>query len=221
MKIMVIAPHPDDETLGAGGTILRHIDEGQPVTWLLVTKARVEDGFDEALIARRDEVKTRVASAYGFADVIDLELPASGLERCGEKELVDALARAIAKTGAEVIYLPSPSDAHSDHRATFHAAVSATKIFRQPKVKRLLTMEILSETNFGLDPSTLPFRANHYVDISTTLERKLKILELYRSELGEPPFPRSFESVKALARLRGDEAGTMAAEGFMVVKEIR
>lgn len=221
MTVMVIAPHPDDETLGAGGAILRHIDEGQPVTWVIVTKARIEDGFDEDLIHRRDELKKQVCAAYGFRDVIDLEFPASALDRVDDKALVGALGEAIAQTKAETIYLPSSTDAHSDHRIVFQAAISASKVFRQPTVKRILAMEIPSETNFGIDPSTMPFRPNHYVDISSYIDRKLEILELYQSELGAPPFPRSLETVKALARLRGDEAGAMASEGFMLIKEIR
>ena len=221
MTVLVIAPHPDDETLGAGGTLLRTIAEGERVVWMLVTKARTEDGFPASLVEKRDSIIDAVAAAYQFDRVVDLEFPASGLELVPQKDLIGAIGEVVGQEEAATVYIPSSGDAHSDHRIVAASAIGATKIFRKPLVKRILGMEIPSETNFGIDPLTAPFRPNHYVDIGKFLERKIEILGIYNDELAAPPFPRNLETIRAYARLRGDEAGCMAAEAYSLVKEIR
>jgi N-acetylglucosamine malate deacetylase 1 len=116
------------------------------------------------------------------------------------------------------VLLPHRGDVHSDHRVVFDAAAACTKWFRYPSVRRVLAYETLSETDFALPPQDA-FVPNYFVDISGHLEAKIAALRIYESELGQPPFPRSVEAVRALATVRGAASGFHAAEAFQLLRE--
>jgi LmbE family N-acetylglucosaminyl deacetylase len=119
-----------------------------------------------------------------------------------------------------IVYLPFSGDVHSDHRVVFDAAASCTKWFRSPWIKRVLVYETLSETDMSLPLDSNRFAPNVYEDVSAFLKKKIYIMNIYKSEVGDFPFPRSDESMSALAKLRGSQSGFNAAEGFMLLKEI-
>jgi len=221
MSILVVAPHPDDETLGAGGTLLRAIQSGEDVHWLIVTEMREDLGFSARTIERRASEIQDVSAAYGFASTIELCLPATQLDTLPLSHIIDPIGSAIHDVKPDTVYLPFPGDVHSDHRTVFNAAMACTKSFRYPSVRRIVAMEILSETDFGVDPTQSPFRPNLFVDISAVLDQKLEIMNIFSSEMGEPPFPRSEQNIRAQASFRGSQAGVIAAEAFMMLKEIR
>lgn len=215
---LVIAPHPDDETLGVGGTLFWHQHRGEEIHWLVVTK--MDERFDAGRRASRTEELEAVAKAYGFTSVSLLGFPSAQLDHVPNQELVSAIGAVINRAKPDTIFLPFPGDAHTDHAAVFHAAAAATKWFRYPSVKRVLAYETLSETNFGIAPHHATFRPNVFIDISAHIERKLEIMRLYAGEIAAHPFPRSEQAIRALATLRGSEAGCQAAESFMLLKEI-
>lgn len=219
--VLVVAPHPDDESLGCGGTLLRHISEGDSVHWLIVTTMTAKQGFSEDRIAKRRTEINSVASAYGFFDVHRIGLPTTRLDTIAAGDLVSAISNVFQAVRPNTVYLPYRNDAHSDHAAVFDATTSCCKSFRHPSIKRVYAYETLSETEFGLRPDDSGFRPNLFIDISDRLERKIQILNLYAGEMGTFPFPRSEECVRAQAVLRGSQAGAHAAEAFMVLKEIR
>ena len=218
-RVLAIAPHPDDETLGCGGTLLRHKALGGSIHWLIVTAMDPKRFTDEEREHRRSELE-RVAKVYDFDSVVTLGLPTARLETLPMDELVAGIGQAVASIEPDTIYVPFPGDAHTDHRAVYTASAAATKWFRYPSVKRVLACEILSETDFALNPSSLAFCPNSYTDISQWLERKLDIMRMYAGEMGDHPFPRSETSIRALAALRGAQCGASAAEAFMLLKEI-
>ncbi len=217
--VLAIAPHPDDETLGCGGALLRHRAQGDETHWLIVTALTPRLG-DAARISRREREIAAVAEVYGFVSTITLGFETTALDHVPVGDLVASIAETVDRLRAETVYLPHPGDAHSDHRAVFQAGIGATKCFRHPSVKRVLTYETLSETNFGLDPLALSFRPTTYAPIGPWLDRKVEIMKLYEGETGEHPFPRSERAVRAQATLRGSECGAEAAEAFMLIKEI-
>jgi LmbE family N-acetylglucosaminyl deacetylase len=219
--VLVVAPHPDDESLGCGGTLLRHIDEGDSVHWLIVSAMTESQGFSEDRIASRNTEIESVALAYRFAGVHRTGLPTTRLDTLPMSDLVAAIGKVFQTTCPDTVYLPYRNDAHSDHAAVFDAAVACCKNFRHSSVKRVYAYETLSETEFGLRPDDPGFRPNLFVDIGDRLEQKLQFLNLYSGEIGVFPFPRSEECVRAQAILRGSQAGSKAAEAFMVLKEIR
>ena len=219
-KVLVIAPHADDESLGCGGTILRHVSEGDDVYWLLVTGMSQTSGFTDSQVKKRQFEITQVHSHYGFSDRYELNFPPAGLDTIPTSELVAAISKCIKVVEPSIVYTVYRNDAHSDHKMVFDSVMSSTKSFRYPFINRVLVYETISETDFGLKPEDSGFRPNVFKDISVFLEKKLDILDLFESEMGNFPFPRSRKAVSALAHLRGVQSNYEAAEAFMLIKEI-
>jgi LmbE family N-acetylglucosaminyl deacetylase len=136
-------------------------------------------------------------------------------------QLIESVASVVRKIEPDTLYIPYRNDAHSDHAAVFDAAVACTKSFRYPSVQSVYTYETLSETEFGLRTDDPGFRPNRLVDITNWLDQKISIMHMFAGEMAAFPFPRSETCMRAQATLRGSQANVMAAEAFMVLKEIR
>ena len=220
-NILIVAPHADDETLGCGGTILRAIHEGHSVHWLLVTGMSVETGFSPEQIQTRKKEIDKVSKMYGFASVHELMLPPAMLETLPKGNVIVPLLSVVNEIEPDEVYTVFRNDAHSDHEIVYDAVMSATKSFRHPFIKRVLAYETMSETDFGMKPGDSGFRPNVFINISPHLDQKLDILEEFKSEIGEFPFPRSRKALESLAFVRGVQANCNAAEAFMLLKEIQ
>jgi len=220
-RILVIAPHPDDETLGCGGTLLRHQAAGDEIHWLLVTAMHEADGFTPQRITERRAEIEAVHNFYGFTGRHELGLPAARLDELPLGGIVRALGDALRSVKPDTVYMPFSADTHSDHGVVVKAASSALKWFRTPGVNRVLVYETPSETGFNLDPASAAFRPNWYVNITEYLPRKIEAMRQYKSEMGSFPFPRSAETIEALARTRGSLCGHAAAEAFMLAINIQ
>lgn len=218
MRTIVIAPHPDDETLGVGGTLLRRKFEGAATGWLIVTSISSEYGYAAKKVDQRAEEITNVSNLYDFDAVFELQFPTTRLDQVPVGDLVDGIASVFKTFQPNEVFLPHPGDVHTDHGAVFNAAVACTKWFRYPSVNRVLIYETLSETDFSMGTAK-EFRPNVFVDIEPYLESKLTAMSLYSSELGEFPFPRSLKAMRALAALRGAASGFKAAEAFELLRE--
>jgi LmbE family N-acetylglucosaminyl deacetylase len=218
MRTIVIAPHPDDEVLGVGGTLLRRKAEGAAVGWLIVTSISVQSGWTPEKVNQRTDEINRVKELFGFDAVFSLNFPAAQLDRIPISDLVAGISGVFKSFEPEEVFLPHPSDVHTDHRIVFDAVASCTKWFRYPSVRRVLAYETLSESDFGLGANQ-SFRPNVFVDIEPFLREKLRAMDIYASELGVFPFPRSHEAIKALATLRGAASGFRAAEAFELLRE--
>ncbi|KGM27555.1 GlcNAc-PI de-N-acetylase [Photorhabdus luminescens] len=219
-NILIVAPHADDETLGCGGAILRYREEGYNVHWVIITSMSIASGFTPQQIANREEEISLVATTYNFKTVKILGFPPAALETIPRGEIIKRLAEVISSIRPEQIWTAYRNDAHSDHEIVYDCVMSCSKIFRYPYVKRILAYETLSETDFGMKPEDGGFRPNVFIDISAYLERKLTIMGVFKSEIGEFPFPRSEKALRALATLRGVQSGCEGAEGFMLIKEV-
>jgi len=217
--VLVVAPHADDETLGCGGTLLRHRAQGDAVHWVLVTHLCPEAGFSPDQIAARDLEVRAVAERYGFAGVHNFRLPPARLDALPMTDLIEPMAAVFRSVSPQILYLPYRGDIHTDHARVFEAAAACTKWFRYPSIRRVLAYETLSETDFVLDPDVGGFKPNVYSDIGAYLDAKVAVMALYRSEMGDFPFPRSEPALRAQAHLRGAAAGFTAAEAFMLLKE--
>ncbi len=218
--ILAIAPHPDDEMLGCGGTLLRHLAEGDAVYWLIVTAAQEQHDYDLNFIQRRAEQINNVNKATGFNALFQLNFPTTQLDTLPLGDIISALGNTINDLRPDTLYVPYGGDVHSDHGVVFAAAKACSKWFRYPSVRRIYSYETPSETNFSLPPDGPGMPIQRYVDIGAYLEKKLEILSIYEDELGSFPFPRSIKAIRALAQLRGAASGFDAAEGFQVLKEI-
>ncbi len=218
MKTLVIAPHPDDEVLGVGGTLLRRKAEGAELAWLIVTGISTANGWNQEQVERRADEIARVTTMFRFDHVFTLDFPTTKLDRIPVGDLVGAISGVFKAFQPEEVFVPHPSDVHTDHRVVFDAAAACTKWFRYRSVKRVLAYETLSETDFGLG-TELGFRPNVFVDIAPYLEGKLKAMDIYASEMAAFPFPRSHEALRALAEVRGVASGYHAAEAFQLLRE--
>lgn len=219
--VLCIAPHPDDETLGCGGTLLRHVAQGDSVHWLIVTAISETLGFSAARVASRAREIEMVGQAYGLRQIHRAGLPTTRLDALPKADLVGAIGAVIGAVRPNTIYVPYRNDVHSDHAAVFDAAISCSKTFRYPSIRRIYAYETLSETEFGLRPDDPGFRPNLFIETSAWLEQKIAIMRMFDGEMGQFPFPRSEECLRAQAMLRGSQAGVSSAEAFMVLKEIR
>jgi len=219
MNILIIAPHPDDEVLGCGGTIAKHSSRGDDVYLCIVTKAYPPDWPEDEIPRRRQEV-LRANETLGIRKTHFLDFPTVRLDTIPQKELADSISRFVNKVKPEVVYIPHKGDANKDHRLVFEAAMVATRPKPALGIRKVLCYEILSETEWATPSVENAFIPNLYVDISETLETKLKAMSEYRLELKEFPHPRSLEAISALAKVRGATAGVEAAEAFALVREI-
>jgi LmbE family N-acetylglucosaminyl deacetylase len=218
--VAVVAPHPDDETLGCGGALLRHVAEGDAVHWIIFTGISTQLGFSEERVRSRDEEILRVGEAYGFAGTHRLNFPTMQLDRTPMADLVGALGDVVKRLGVHTLYVPYRNDVHSDHAAVFDACAACAKTFRYPSIRSVRAYETLSETEFGVKPEDPGFRPNLFVDVSGLVERKIDIMRIYAGEMAPFPFPRSDVAMRAQAQLRGSQCGVAAAEAFMLLREI-
>lgn len=217
-KVIIVTPHPDDETLGCGGTILKHISAGDEVHWLIVTEMD-EKYFPKERIHKRQEEVAQVAMNFGFTKTIQLSYKAARLDEVPVSDLVSNIGNVFEDIEPNIVYVPYRNDIHSDHKVVFDVTMSCTKWFRYPSIKKVLVYETLSETDFTMNTDANGFRPNIFINISEFFDKKIEIMKIYESEMAPHPFPRSEEAIRALATLRGAAAGVTAAEAFMLVKE--
>ncbi len=221
-KVLFVSVHPDDESFGCGGTILKHKSKGDSIHWLNLT-ARTKGhpgGFNEDRYQTRVALTQKIAGCYGFERFDNLELQTGLLDTYPLFELVGRIDRVISEIAPEIIYLPNRSDVHSDHKVGFLAAYSCTKNFRKPYIRKILMYETLSETEFTPPLMENAFIPNLFVDISDRMEQKLDILRMYETELMQDPLPRSVHAIKGLAACRGSRIGVKYAEAFVILEEI-
>ncbi len=218
--VLCIAPHPDDETLGCAGALLKHRFQGDVIHWLIVTNISEDKGWPVAQVVSRQKEIDKVSRMFGFKGVHKLDFPTMELDQVPKRDLVKALAGVIAKVKPQIIYLPNRSDVHTDHQEIFKAAFSCTKNFRFPFIKKILMYEVPSETDFAPALNDCAFVPNVFVDITPFMTKKLSIMKVYASEVMKAPLPRSLDSIRGMAAYRGSQIGKSYAEAFVLLKEI-
>lgn len=222
MRVLVIAPHPDDEVLGCGGTIKKHSQKGHKVFLCVVTKPYLPDWSEEYIKNREKEIRA-ANKVLGIKKSFFLDLPTVKLDTIPQKQLNDLLKDCIEEVKPEILYIPHAGDLNKDHRLVFESSLVAARPRPGSSLKKLLSYEVLSETEWGRQRARELreiFLPNIHIDITDTLEAKLKAMECYQSELKDYPHPRSLEAIKILAQKRGTEAGLKAAEAFMHVRQV-
>jgi LmbE family N-acetylglucosaminyl deacetylase len=227
-RVLVVAAHPDDEVLGAAGTIAWHRREGDRVA-ILVLGEGISSRFStrqEALKrAHRNgfaRLRREMALAHkrlGVAQTFHRAFPDNRFDSVDLLDLVKAVEQVKRAVRPQVVYTHHGGDLNIDHRLTFEAVLTACRPLPRESVERLLSFEVLSSTEWAPPQAPRAFLPNVFVDIGPFLERKLKAVACYRSELRQPPHPRSLQAVKHQAKLWGAKVGVTAAEAFMLVRE--
>ena len=216
-KVLVISPHPDDETLGCGGTLIRHKKEGDEIHWLIMTSV---NSSEKKIHSVKEKEIEEVSKAYNFDSTSRTKFLTSELDSAPRKEIIQVISKVFEEIQPNYLYLPFKNDIHSDHSIVFDAAASCTKSFRYPYVKKVMIYETISETEFSIRPDREQFKPNLWIDISDYIDEKIEIMSLYESEIGKEPFPRSEQNIRSLAKFRGSTVGALSAEAFILLKEI-
>ena len=218
-RIIVVSPHPDDETLGAGGSIDKFITQGNEVMILTVS------GHLPPLYSREDyEVTLKEAyEAYkilGVKESVFLEIPATMIGEEPVHVLNSKLTSILKEFRPNIVLCPFP-DRHIDHRLIFESCMVATRpVGFGKEIEMVAAYETLSETHWNAPYIEANFTQNLVVDISLNLETKIEALRCFKSQISEKEGPRSLEAVKSLAKFRGSQAGFESGEAFYIIKQI-
>jgi LmbE family N-acetylglucosaminyl deacetylase len=218
-KVLVVAPHPDDEILGCGGTIKRLVSHGIEVNVLVVTRGK-EGMYSEEKIKNVRKEANKAHKLLGVSKTRFLEFPAPDLDLVSGSELSHAISEVISELNPDTIFVPHRGDIHHDHKAVFSAALVATRPVKNCEVKRILSYETLSETEWAAPFGDDAFIPDYFVNISDVFGAKLEAFKCYKSQLRDFPNPRSLKSIEALANLRGSTVGHTHAEAFMTIRVI-
>jgi len=218
-KTLVIAPHPDDEVLGCGGTMARLVDAGLHVVAAIMTTGR-EPSFRKPAVEQVAREARAAHAIIGTSELRHLDLPAAALDTLSAAELNARFAELIDQVCPSTLFVPFVGDIHIDHQLTFVSAMVAARPRRHDAPSRIYAYETLSETNWlapGVTPAFIP---NVFIDITETLERKLNGFKAFDSQLKAFPDERSLLAIEALARVRGAMVFRQAAEAFMLIRQI-
>ena len=175
-----------------------------------------EYGWEISKIQKRIQQIDRINDYFGFDGFYNLKLKPAGLTSLDEGLIISKIKNVFDDVMPEWIIIPGNYDAHSDHSVVYNCCMACAKPFRAPYIKRIMTMEIPSETNFGFQ--NYSFEPNYYVDISEEIERKLEAISIYESEIENPPFPRSIEAIRSLSVVRGSSCMCTYAEAFKMIR---
>lgn len=215
MKIAVIAPHPDDEVLGAGATIARFAAAGLEISVLIVSghlpPLYPPEAFEVTRREAEESLRILGVSSWDF-----LQIPATMVHQMPVAELNGKINRFIRDLNPEIVLLPFP-DRHIDHRTIFDASVVACRPIHNRSPKIVLAYETLSETHWNVPGIEATFAPDFYVDTSSYMDKKQAALNAYASQIHAAP-SRSVDACMALARFRGSQNGCAYAEAFKVVR---
>ena len=224
--ILAVAAHPDDEILGCGGTIVRHVRNGAKCHILILGEgitSRDNQREAEFRIHEIKKLKKQAKKAAGIIGATSLEVLSFPDNRMDSVDLLDVIKqveKAVEKVRPDVIYTHHFGDLNIDHRITAKAVETATRPINGTSVREVYAFETLSSTEWAFTSPNNHFRPNYFVDIENTLKIKIKALSAYTVEVRELPHPRSPEVLMSLAKVRGAQAGLKAAEAFSLVRKI-
>ena len=224
-NVLIIAAHPDDELLGCGGTVARHINEGDKVHFLIMAegataryKDRKEGKHTEA--EKLFECSREVSQFLGAEEPIFGRLHDNRMDSYDFLDIVKIIEKISSAINPQIVYTHHGNDLNIDHQLTHRAALTALRPVPGSKIEAILAFETLSSTEWSSKQQGLPFTPNHYIEITDYLEQKIKALNIYTSEMKKFPHPRSSDGVIALAHYRGSNIGVQAAEAYEIIYSI-
>ncbi|WP_180271522.1 PIG-L deacetylase family protein [Fredinandcohnia onubensis] len=226
--VLVIAAHPDDEVLGCGGTIARHVKEGDKVHTVILAEGITSRDKTRNRNAHKEELSElgiaakRANEILGVHSLKLIDLPDNRLDSLNRLDLIKIVEELINEIKPNIIYTHHIGDVNIDHRRIHEAVITACRPFPQNNfVEELLFFETASSTEWMTTGSAPPFVPNWYVDITDTLSLKLKSLQAYDYEMREWPHARSIKALEYQACWRGANIGKQAAEAFLLGRKIQ
>ena len=219
MNILVVAPHPDDEVLGCGGTIAKYADNGDDVYVAIVTKGEEPLFKVEQVVDVRNEC-LKADRVLGVKETIFMDFPASMIENVPRYKFNEAFIQLIQRIRPDIVYIPHRGDMQLDHKMVVDAAMVALRPKYKHVVKRIYAYETLSETGWDIPNVTNEFIPNVYNNISKFMDKKIEAMQMFKTQLSAYPAARSLRAVEALAMYRGATVNMNAAEAFYIVREL-
>lgn len=213
-SVLVIAAHPDDELLGVGGTLALHAERGDRVCALVACAgALIHERAGDQNVAGQARA---AAEVLGIADLRLLDFPDQGLDRLSLVDVITPIEQVVDEVLPDVVYVQYGYDINRDHQLLFQATLVATRPMLE-QLEGIYAFDTVSSTEWAYPRSFVP---DTWVDISSVLERKLKAMACYRTELRDWPHPRSLHSLRAKAESTGSQVCAPAAEAFMTVRRV-
>ena len=216
MKVVVIAPHNDDEILGVGGTMAKLAKQGHEVVVCEVTAGNLDDEIVQ--LQKREAIESH--ELLGVKTHF-MDLPVVGLKEMTTRELNAAFHKHMLELQPDMVFIPHKGDMHIDHRMTIEAAMVALRPVTFPNLKAIYAYETLSETDWNTPSVDNAFIPTMFVDITDEIDAKLQAMACHTSQLCEYPHPRSLDAIKALAMHRGSTVCKRYVEAFMVIREVQ
>lgn len=220
MRVLVIAPHPDDEIIGVGGTIAKRANDGDEVFVCVVTKGKSPIFNDEFIEQGRKECR-KADKKLGVKETIFLDFPAVMLETVPRYEFNGKISEVVNSIKPDEVYIPHRGDMQIDHQMVVDAAMVAVRPRGNNYPKRVYAYETLSETGWNIPNIVNEFIPTVYEDITDTYEMKLEAMAIFESQLSVFPEARSIGAIEALAKYRGATVSVKAAEAFSLVREVK
>jgi LmbE family N-acetylglucosaminyl deacetylase len=218
-RVAVIGAHPDDELLGAGGTLARHVEAGDEVYAVIVADGATSR-YPAELTAALEKQARQAAEVIGFASVRLLALPDQRLDTVPLIELTQQLEAVLDDIDPSIVYTHFPEDVNADHGVVARCVWTACRPYRRPQVRRFALFETPSSTEWAWPLPGTRLQPNLFVDITDTLEIKIAAMARYQTELREYPHPRSGRALRERAAYWGSHVGRLAAEPFQVLREV-
>ena len=209
----------DDEVLGCGGAIARHVDAGDSVQVCVVCNRAYNHTYDDAAIAAEKRSAQAARAVLGYGELRFLDLPDEKLY-AHLQETITGIELIVAEVQPDLLYTAFGGDPHQDHKAVAQAVNVVLRAGAAPSVKRVLAFEVPSGTDQAHPGTGESFAPTVFVGIEAQLDRKLKAMQAYGREMRAFPHPRSLDMLTAKARSRGAQAGLAAAEAFVLLKEV-
>ena len=220
-RVMVVAAHPDDEALGCGGTIARHVNEGDEVHLVFMTDGiGARNGLEMGSKQNRNNAAHLASELLGVKSVEFLDFPDNEMDAVPLLNVTKAIEELISKYLPQVIYTHHVGDLNIDHQITHKAVLTACRPQPEMCVNEIFTFEVLSSTEWQT-PGHIPFTPNVFINITKYIEIKRKLLEVYSEEMRGSPHSRSIENVIRLSALRGNSSGVDYAEAFCLARKIK
>ncbi len=219
-KILVIAPHPDDEILGCGGMMIENIKRGNEVYVCIVTKG-FPPQFNVDRTKRNQADARECHRAIGVKGTFFLDFPSTMLETVPRSEFNGRILKLVRDLQPDEVYIPHYGDMQKDHQLVAEACMVAVRPKYTPPTRKVYAYETMSETAWNAPSIQNEFIPNVFVDISDSLQDKKKALGLYTLQVSEFPDARSLGAIEALARYRGAQMNMQAAEAFMLIRELK
>ncbi len=220
MKVLVIAPHPDDEIIGVGGTIANRTKKGDEVYVCIVTKGTTPIFNPEFIEQGRKECR-EADKKLGVKETIFLDFPAVMLETIPRYKFNAKIAEVIEKINPDEVYIPHRGDMQLDHQMVVDAAMVAVRPRGNNYPKRIYAYETLSETGWNIPNVNNEFIPTVYEDITETIDLKIEAMKIFESQLAPFPAARSIGAIEALAKFRGATVSLKSAEAFSLIREVK